>query len=1024
MLAPSVAAQATGALTVTVADADGPLPGAVVTLENVRSLVAESSERSDTRGIVSFPVLPVGGGYKVTVAFTGYGTREVSELRVRPRQTTQVPITLAEEYKEEVRVVGRREVVDLDETQTSTKFSNEFIQDLPIRGRTYQKLLTLAPGVQDANDDGNPNVHGSRARDFKAVVGGVSNVDPLTGQFQSNVNLNAIEEIEVLTAGAGPEFGRAQGGYANIILKQGTNDFEGVVSYFYQTSDLDGVGAANLPDDRIPDFDWNQPSVQLSGPIIKDKLWYRLSHEYVDKGEPFNIIGDLAVVETEQRVDSDQLTWQVSPRNKLAFRFDANPITLNNFGVSSTTPASASQFRRTEADSYSIVWSAPYSPRVFVETLVAWQDGGLTVAPAERGVRNSCLRGLDVIELAACTNLGGEDPTATGDVINGQIPAGTTGSYFIDFNDARQRFTVKSDATIYPRGRFLGVPHEIKTGLIIENERYVRDIEQRPQIDFQVERIGFNLVGTALVNVPVPSSNRARATGTTWGIYFRDKMRIRSNLTLDVGFRLDRQAINSGGLEPLDFSAELQDYESRIAQGAFPFEAAQAFTGFEGTEQVAEELAQVFGLTPQQTISFFGPTVVQANFLSKRRSKQDINLIDTNFSPFLALSWDPWGDGKTKFSFSAGRNYNNIPFLVPLLEQLPAAVGIEFQAVRFNDEWLLNDLSNRRAVNAVASLLAVDHDLRTPYQDELAITFERQIAAETRFDVTYIRREYRDQLQDRDINNVARDLGTCLLVTEPGDPAINDQPDGLLDDCTGNLEPFPNDPSILLPRPDGFPDLYRLNPFWGSVLQVGNFNQSDYEAVVLSLLRRQYRGWEGQLSYTWSQSVGDGEDFQQVIGNDGSLVDDEFGFQSNDQRHVVKFIASTQTPWGVRLGGSVTWQSGLPFSLLRQGLSRDVVFPSVAGFDSFEQRERLIFPTGQRNDQRNRSFWDFTIKATKAVVVKGVTAELSLEVFNLLNDDTYRIYNEFLEIGTQINGVNDATRRFGRQYQLGVRVAF
>ena len=101
-----------------------------------------------------------------------------------------------------------------------------------------------------------------------------------------------------------------------------------------------------------------------------------------------------------------------------------------------------------------------------------------------------------------------------------------------------------------------------------------------------------------------------------------------------------------------------------------------------------------------------------------------------------------------------------------------------------------------------------------------------------------------------------------------------------------------------------------------------------------------------------------------------------------------------------------------------------MVFPTVAGFDTFEQRERLIFPTGQRNDQRNRSFWDFTVKATKAVALKGVNAELSLEVFNLLNDDTYRIYNEFLEIGTQINGVNDATRRFGRQYQLGVRVAF
>ena len=55
---------------------------------------------------------------------------------------------------------------------------------------------------------------------------------------------------------------------------------------------------------------------------------------------------------------------------------------------------------------------------------------------------------------------------------------------------------------------------------------------------------------------------------------------------------------------------------------------------------------------------------------------------------------------------------------------------------------------------------------------------------------------------------------------------------------------------------------------------------------------------------------------------------------------------------------------------------------------------------------------------------KGMNLQLDVDIFNLLNDDTYSVYNTFLKSGQQINGTNDATRRFGRTYQLGMRLAF
>ncbi len=68
----------------------------------------------------------------------------------------------------------------------------------------------------------NVTVQGSRERDFKAIVDGVRNVDPLTGQFMSDVNPDAIEEIVVITGGAGAEFSRAQAANQPIVSTAGT----------------------------------------------------------------------------------------------------------------------------------------------------------------------------------------------------------------------------------------------------------------------------------------------------------------------------------------------------------------------------------------------------------------------------------------------------------------------------------------------------------------------------------------------------------------------------------------------------------------------------------------------------------------------------------------------------------------------------------------------------------------------------------------------------------------------------------
>ena len=212
---------------------------------------------------------------------------------------------------------------------------------------------------------------------------------------------------------------------------------------------------------------------------------------------------------------------------------------------------------------------------------------------------------------------------------------------------------------------------------------------------------------------------------------------------------------------------------------------------------------------------------------------------------------------------------------------------------------------------------------------------------------------------------------------------------------------------------------------WGDVFFVGNFNRIDYDGFVVALTRRQYRSWEMQASYTWSKALGDGEDFAQQLGDDRSLLQDEVGFQSYDQRHNVKASATTITPWGFRLGGSLSWESGLPYSVLARQLSFDQSPPQLLNTGGNTPRVRLDYLTGRRNDQRNEAFWNFDLKFTKEMQFgRGLNMQVSAEVFNVFNDGTLQIFNPATGTGQQINGNNISVRRFGRRWQLGMKMAF
>src|SRR6266581_500519 len=378
---PATAQNAAG-LRGVVLDKDGsPVVSARVSIVNAATGVSQGAI-TDAKGEFRVVPLPPGRGYVIKVEFPGLATVSIPDVEVTAGRMTSLPVTLRPdtEMREHVKVVGTSEVVNPEQTTTQTNFSAEFIDALPILGRNYQDVLSLAPGVSDTDGDGNPNIHGARDTDVITLVDGVSTTDPYTGKVGQQLNIDSIQEIEVKTSGATAEFSRGQGGFVNIVTKSGGNEFEGRASFYWRSHILDGdgagidsprlhggVGEAGLRDLKFDDY---LPFLSLSGPIRKDKAWYYFTAEYIQLQTPVNALTQAFVRGTKERRIFGKLSWDVSTNHKLVFTATIDPQEYSNLGLDSFTAIEAGYTQKRGGLNLTLKETSIFNPNVFLESTV------------------------------------------------------------------------------------------------------------------------------------------------------------------------------------------------------------------------------------------------------------------------------------------------------------------------------------------------------------------------------------------------------------------------------------------------------------------------------------------------------------------------------------------------------------------------------------------------------------------------------------------------------------------------------
>ncbi|HKR28320.1 MAG TPA: carboxypeptidase regulatory-like domain-containing protein [Acidobacteriaceae bacterium] len=273
------------------------IPNSKVTLVNI-STGTSVVTTTDNDGHFQFADVQV-GRYKVTAAAPGFSDSVTDPFAVNVNTRQRVDLTLKPgSVSETVVVSGAASQLETETSSTGTMISETQVHDLPLNGRAYGDLMSLAPGVRRNNlenqtvtsRDASFNVNGQRSEFNNFLLDGLdNNAYGTSNQGFSNQAIppspDAINQFRVETNNYSAEFGRASGAVVNVSINSGTNQVHGKLWEYHRNTILNAIGPFSPPTNKLtgkaqkPELVRNQFGGAIGGPIHRDRLFYFADYE-------------------------------------------------------------------------------------------------------------------------------------------------------------------------------------------------------------------------------------------------------------------------------------------------------------------------------------------------------------------------------------------------------------------------------------------------------------------------------------------------------------------------------------------------------------------------------------------------------------------------------------------------------------------------------------------------------------------------------------------------------------------------
>ncbi len=282
------------------------IAGATLTARNVQTNNTVST-KTESGGLYLFVNLPV-GQYEVTAEATGFKKFIRSNITVDAARSTNVDIVLeVGSTTESVTVTATAAMLATDTAAQGGIVENRQMTDLAMNGRNPFYLAEIKPGVVgDQFNSFNPatmytglKINGGQGHSNAVTVDGV-NFERMRGDYNSNtqlgvLNVDAIQEVQILTSTYPAEYGRAKDAQVRFVTKSGTRDFHGTLFEFFRNKALDAnswtrnTSTQAFQNAHPAPLSWNQPGFSLGGPFVipkvfntdRKKLFFFFSEEWM-----------------------------------------------------------------------------------------------------------------------------------------------------------------------------------------------------------------------------------------------------------------------------------------------------------------------------------------------------------------------------------------------------------------------------------------------------------------------------------------------------------------------------------------------------------------------------------------------------------------------------------------------------------------------------------------------------------------------------------------------------------------------
>ena len=280
--------------------------GATVKVRN-EATGLERTTTTSADGSYSVPELPI-GKYSVTIVQSGFDTFVATAVAVDVATERRVDAALRT-GQVSTRVEVSAEDLPIVETTTNVLggvITAQTVEDMPVNGRDYTKLIYLNPGVAGSPDQisdspgsfGEFSMNGARGRSNNYLLDGTDmndgyRNDPAINQAgvfgtpSTILPIDAVAEVNVLS-NFEPEYGRNAGAVVNIVTKSGTNKIHGSAGEYFRNNALDARNYFNPSSQPKAPFHNNQYGASLGGPIIKDRTFFYVDYE--GQREPVGVV--------------------------------------------------------------------------------------------------------------------------------------------------------------------------------------------------------------------------------------------------------------------------------------------------------------------------------------------------------------------------------------------------------------------------------------------------------------------------------------------------------------------------------------------------------------------------------------------------------------------------------------------------------------------------------------------------------------------------------------------------------------